>query len=53
MYQSRNWLGTVYQELWREEQAGSNWLTSVRFIENTAVPVIKLKCNYIAHDAEN
>ena len=32
----------------REEQAGSNWLTSLKFIENTAVPVIKLKCSYIA-----
>lgn len=47
MYQSKNWLATVFQELLREEQAGSNWITSLKFIETTAVPVIKLKCNYI------
>lgn len=49
---NRNWLLTVFQELLREEQAGSNWLTSVKFIENTAVPVIKMKCSYIAPKQE-
>lgn len=50
---SKNWLGIVFQELQREEKAGSNWLTSLKFIENTAVPVIKMKCNYIAKQEEN
>jgi DNA polymerase sigma len=48
LYSNKNWLATVYQELMREEQIGSNWLISLKFIENTAVPVIKLQCSYIA-----
>lgn len=37
----------------RVEQVGSNWITSLKFIENTAVPVIKLKCSYFAPRNEN
>jgi hypothetical protein len=53
MYQSKNWLGTVFKVLMCEEQTGGNWITSLKFIENTAVPVIKLKCSYIPTESQN
>jgi hypothetical protein len=53
IYQSKNWLGTVFKVLMCEEQTGGNWITSLKFIENTAVPVIKLKCSYIPTGSEN
>jgi hypothetical protein len=53
MYQSKNWLGNVFKVLMCEEQNGGNWITSLKFIENTAVPVIKLKCSYIPTGSEN